>query len=154
MTSFDIETRGFDEQLRKLADYEKIERKHGRRAMSDSVKIVSRIGKSLSGSGRIAGGIDHEVLVRPTEGVVGRVVAQTFDAKWVEYGTAAHGVPSERIAAKIPVDHDTVFLIARSIQLKGTRGRFFLYRGFKASERAIKVFFGKAIERITKDLSI
>jgi hypothetical protein len=153
-TVYEIDTRGFDEQLRKLNAYDQITTRHMRRAMSDSVKIVARVTKGLTRSGHIAAGVDHEILVRPTEGVMGRVVNQAFDAKWFEYGTKAHGVSSDAIAAKIPVDGDTAFLIARSIQVRGTKGKFPMYRAFKASERAIKAFFRQALDRITKDLSV
>lgn len=153
-TVFEIQQKGFDEQLRKLADYDRIATRHAKRAMSDSVKIVARVTKNLTRSSHIAAGVDHEILIRPTEGVVGRVINKSFDAKWYEYGTQAHGVSSDAIAAKIPVDGDTAFLIARSIQDRGTRGKFPMYRAFKASERAIKSFFRRAADRITKDLSV
>jgi hypothetical protein len=153
-TVYEIDTRGFDEQLRKLKDYDRIATRHTKRAMSDSVKTVARVTKILTRSGHIAAGVDHELLIRPTEGVVGRVVNKSFDAKWFEYGTKPHGVSSDAIAAKIPVDGDTAFLIARSIQARGTKGKFPMYRAFKASERAIKAFFRQALDRITKDMSV
>ncbi len=151
---YEVVTKGFDEQLRKLSDYDDISRKRTRRAMTDSVKIVARVTKNKTRSSRLSAGVDHEVLVRGTEGIVGRVVNQQFDAKWYEFGTKPHGVSSDAIAEKIPVDGDTAFLISRSIQARGTTGKFPMYRAFKASERAIKSFFRDAIEKITKDLSV
>ena len=151
---YEIVTRGFDEQLRKLADYDEISKKRTRRAMTDSVKIVARVTKSKTSSSRMAAGVDHEVLIKGTQGITGRVINRAFDAKWFEFGTKPHGVSSDAIAEKIPVDGDTAFLIARSIQVRGTTGKFPMFRAFKASERAIKSFFRDAIEKITKDLSI
>jgi hypothetical protein len=153
--NIEVEERGFDEQIAKLKKYDQISARNNARAMSDTVKLVSRVAKALApGSGRIAGGIDKEIFIKAEQGVIGRVVGKTFDALWVEFGTAPHGVPSEAIQQKLPVDMGEAFLIARAIQFRGARGSHFMYRAFKSSERALMAFWKKAIGKTTKDLEV
>ncbi len=155
MIGYEVEVNGLEEQLARFARYDEIANKHLSRAMSDSVKAISRVTKSIApvgASGLVRGGVEHEVLIRPAEGVMGRVIDRTFYARWVEYGTKPHGVGSDVIASKFGTDQDTAFLIARSIKRRGTRGRHFMYRAFKATERAVKQYFARALERITEDL--
>lgn len=150
---YDLEIKGLDEQQRKLYRYNEIADRHNRRAMSDSVKTVGRVTRGLA-PGSLSGGVDHDVLVSVTEGVVGKVVDRIFFARWVEFGTAPHGVPSDVLAERMGKETSDAFAIARSIKAHGTRGKHFMYRAYKASIRAIKVYFERALDRITEELSI
>ena len=151
MTGYDAELRGFEEQIRKFDQEDEIVRSRLMRAMSDSVKAVARITKNTA-PGTLGAGIDHEVMATPDEGIVGRVLSREFFARFVEFGTAKHGVSSDVIAEQMGVDRDSAFMIARSIARKGTRGRHFMFRAFKSAERGIKSFFDRAVKRITEDL--
>lgn len=153
MTRYEVEFEGIQEQVRKFDQADEKVRRGLMRAMSDSVKTIARLTRS-NAPGSIAGGVDHDVMATPDEGIVGEVTASPFTARFVEFGTAPHGVGSDVIAAEMGVDQDEAFLIARSISRKGTRGQHFMYRAFAKSQRAIVSFFDRALKRITRELGV
>lgn len=153
MTRYEVDFEGIEEQTRKLDQSDETVRRGLMRAMSDSVKTIGRLTRSFA-PGSIAGGVDHEVMATPDEGIVGKVEAGPFTARFVEFGTDAHGVGSDVIAREMNVDHDEAFMIARSISRKGTRGQHFMYRAFLKSQRSVKMFFDRALKRIARELGV
>jgi hypothetical protein len=151
---YEVELRGFDEQIRRLEREDEIARRHLSRAMSDSVRGVERLTRANAPvvSGALRAGVDHEVLIQPGEGIMGRVLDRTWYAIPVEFGARPHTPPGDSIAANYGAAPSDGFLISRSIKDKGTKGRFFMYRAFKSFERAILTYFERALDRIRDDL--
>jgi hypothetical protein len=156
MIRYEVVVKGLDEQISRLAAHDAIAQRHLRRAMSDSVKGIARVTRNLAPvgqSGQVRAGVDHEVTGGQVVGdLVGRVVDRAFTGLWVEFGTRAHTPPAERIAENLGVTREQGFLIARSIGQRGTRGRHFMYRAYRASKRLVLTYFGDALERIAREL--
>jgi HK97 gp10 family phage protein len=125
MIEYGITVSGVDEQLARLRAYDEIADHHLMRAMSDSVKAVARVTRSLApvgATGQLRAGVDHQ-LIAGREDILGRVVDRAYYGLWVEFGTVR------------------------------ARGRHFMWRAYLHTKRLILHAFGQALERITKELA-
>lgn len=159
MIKYEAEVKGLDEQIQKLGAYDETSQRHLRRAMSDSVKAVARVTRNLApmgSTGQARAGVDHEVTGGRIFGdLAGRVVDRAYTGLWLEFGTKPHFPPwgaGSGIVQRMGVSAESAFLISRKISMRGTRGQHFMYRAYKASQRAILAYFGDALEKIAKDL--
>ncbi len=153
MIHYEVEFKGLDEQIAKMGQYDEIVERRFKRAMSDSVKGVARLTR-VNAPGSIAGKVGSRVTSSVAGGVVGSVDVKDFRSAWVEFGTKAHGVPSSALVQWMRVDKGTAYLISRRIKRRGTRGRHYMWRGYKSFERAIKRYFDAAIKKIVQDLKV
>ena len=125
MIEYEVTAKDLHKRLASLDQYPEIAGRHSRRAMSDSVKALSRVARSVApqgATGELRAGIDHEMWMASDQTLAGRVVDRTFYALWVEFGTVR------------------------------MRGRHFLYRAYVQTQRAILQAFTEAMRRIFAEL--
>ena len=158
---------GFDEQIRKLEDFDRIAAKHSRFAMQQSVVTVSSTIKPLTPvyRGELRRSIAGEVkqIGSRIEGHIGSSLSDEVYPKVMELGRKpgtrppiaplirwVHlqlGVPNSR-AAKVAAK--VAFVIGK----KGIKGKLFFKRGWEQSKSKVLAYFNTAGQKIVKDLAV
>lgn len=166
---YDIELKGFAEQIKKLNAYDEISTREVTTAMEQSVTTLESAIKPLTPvfRGRLRGSIASQVIREGPGSIVGKVGSTLKDEDYpavMEFGRrpgAKMPPPSalERwvhLVLGVPTSEarGAAFTVARAIARKGIKGRRFMQRGFEASKGKIKDYFDAALERITERLAV
>lgn len=167
MYQFTVETKGFEEQARRFANFRVIYRRRINEAMTKSVLTIEGAVTPLvpvGVSGRLRGSIGSKVEEFGST-IVGRVGSSLRDEVYpqvMEFGREPGKMPPSRelerwVHLKLGVPNDkapgVAFLIARKIAKKGIKGRRFMAQGFQKTKGRVAGFFRRALELITKDLA-
>lgn len=166
--NFDIDIKGLEEQLGKLAQFDQIANRHLRRAMQESlitvgseviplipVGVSARLKNSMGSTivetepiiltGRFGSSLKDEIYPKVME--FGREPGKKMPPpesllRWVHLKVQ----PGEENEARV------AFLIARKIGRVGIKGRFYMKQGFEKAQAKIVHYFNLARERIAEDL--
>ena len=168
MPNFDIDVKGLEEQLGKLAQFDQIANRHLRRAMQESlitigaeviplipVGVSARLKNSMGSTiveteptlitGRFGSSLKNEIYPKVMEfGREPGKKAPPTEAllRWVHLKVQPGEENEERVA----------FLIARKIGRYGIKGRFYMKSGFEKAREKIIIYFTRAKERIAEEL--
>lgn len=167
LIGYEIELRGFDEQLKKLKDYDRVSDKYITEAMNKSgLLLVSKI-KPLTPvyRGALRNSIGSEVIHESATSIVGRVGSSLKSEQYpavMEFGRrpGAKMPPPDALERWVHLKLGTVegsgvgFVIARSIARKGIKGKRFMKRGWEAGKAQVNKFFEEALEKIADALAV
>jgi hypothetical protein len=163
LIGYEIEIRGLDEQLRKLKQADVIIDRRLTEAMTRTVLTVESAVKPLVPvfRGRLRGSIGSQVKRDGPGSIIGTVGSSLQEAypAVMEFGRrpGAAAPPSaalSRWAHLVLGDASLAFVVARAINSKVIKGRFFMKRGYERVKGQIVGFFQDALDHIAKDLSI
>jgi len=165
---FDIDVKGLEEQLGKLAQFDEISNRHLRRAMQESLLTVGSEVIPLvpvGVSARLKNSMGSNITETEPTLITGRFGSSLKDEiypKVMEFGRepGKKQPPTEALLRWVhlkiqPGEKDEMrvaFLIARKIGRYGIKGKFFMKQGFEKARPRIVHFFELAKERILKDL--
>lgn len=140
MISYELEVEGFDEQIRKLANFDKIANKHMKQAGLESTALLERKWKEVApvDTGRYRSSITSRVQIIGGN-VIGIVGTNVRSARGFPYPKALEESQRYRYRAG------------------PRRGQFTFNRVkrlFKRAEAAIKSKFNRAVKRVVKELEI
>jgi len=140
MISYEVEVRGFDKQIMKLANFDRIANKHMRQAGLESTALLERKWKQVApvDTGRYRSSIAGRVQIQggSVVGIVGTNVR------------SARGFPYPKALEESRRYH---------YRAGPRRGQFTMNRVkrlFKRTEAAIKTKFNRAVKRVLKELEI
>lgn len=169
MIGYEVELKGFDEQIAKLAKYPQISDKHLLKAMNQSVIAIESAVKPLTPVGvssrlrnSIAGEVKH-LGALSIEGKVGSTLKDEIYPSVMEFGRRPGKMPPpsalERwVQLKMGVAPEDVpgvaYIVARNIGRRGIKGKKFMERGWNASKGKVQGYFVKALNDIAEELSI
>ena len=169
MIGYEVEFKGFDEQIAKLKKYPQISDKHLLKAMHQSVitiesavKPLTPVGVSARLRNSIAGEVKH-LSALSIEGRVGSTLKDEIYPSVMEFGRKPGRMPPpsalERwVQLKLGVAQEDVpgvaYLVARAIGRKGIKGKKFMERGWNMSKAKVNQYFVSALNAIAEELSI
>jgi hypothetical protein len=169
MIGYEVEIKGLDEQMAKLAKYPQISDKHLLKAMHQSVIAIESAVKPLTPvgvSGRLRNSIAGEVKhlsALSIEGRVGSTLKDEIYPSVMEFGRKPGKMPPpsalERwVHLKMGVPDDeapgVAYLVARAIGKKGIKGKEFMKKGWEQSKAKVNDYFVTALKNIAEELSI
>ena len=140
MISYELEVKGFDEQIRKLANFNRIANKHMRQAGLESVALLERKWKEVApvDTGRYRSSIAGRVQVMGGN-VVGIVGTNVRSARGFPYPKALEESRRYHYRAGPRAGQYTMNRVKRL---------------FKKTEATIKSKFNKAVRKVVKELEI
>lgn len=164
MIEFELKTKGFNEALRNLANYETIATEENRQAMNKSVKIVERAAKEnapVGAVGELRAKITGEVRSFGPGEVVGVVGSYAIHGAVVEEGADPHWPNVEGLKLwvvrvlrlKDKAADSATFLIGRIISRRGLKARPYLEPAIDDSQGEIRGFFERALDNIVRRLA-
>lgn len=159
--------KGFDEQIRKLANYDRIARKHERGAMRKSVIVVASSVRPHTPvyRGTLRQSIGSEVVEMGSliEGHIGSSLTGEVYPKVMEAGSQKGSFPPlgglmrwVHLQLGVPTNRarKVAFAVAISIYRKGIKGRYMFKKGWEQSKPMVLGFFQAAGEKIVNDLAV
>ena len=154
--SISVKAKGLDELRRRFADSPRVVEKHSHPAMQSSVDLVQRNVAPLtpSSSGTLRGSLEGQVRGTGTDikGLVKPGKFQTYFAVQ-EYGRKSKKFPNiNSIAARMGLDKNSAYLVARAIARRGTTGYKYMQRGWDKSHKGVNRYFREAIHKIAREL--
>ena len=165
MIGYEIELHGLEEQLAKLAQFDRIADKRLVTAMHQATITVESAVRPLAPvgvSGRLRNSIASQVTHEGPLSVVGKVGSTLKDEVYpavMEFGRKpgkmppySEGTPLARWVHLVLGDAIGAFVVARGIGRRGIKGKFFMKRGWEQSKGRVQGFFETALQLIAKDL--
>lgn len=164
---YTVEIENMDAIQRQYSRSPEITEKHNRQAMQESVLVVEKNIKPLVPvfMGRLRNSIGSEVQGSGSKivGIIGSSLKSEVYPAVMEFGRrpgAKMPPPSAlhrwvKLVMKVP-DKDVpgvAFIVARAIGKKGIEGKRFMEQGLQQSVSAIQAAFGRALERIVKEIA-
>lgn len=140
MITYEVEVRGFDEQIRKLANFDRIANKHMRKAGLESVALLERKWKEVApvDTGRYRSSIAGRVRIMGGS-VVGIVGTNVKSAKGFPYPAALEESRRYHYRTGPRAGQYTMHRVKRL---------------FKRAEGSIKSRFNKAVKKVIKELEV
>jgi len=140
MISYEVEVKGFDEQIRKLANFDKIANKHMKQAGLESVALLERKWKQIApvDTGRYRSSIAGRVSIQGGT-VIGVVGTNVKSARGFPYPAALEKSRRYRYRAGPRAGQFTMNRVKRL---------------FKRAQDAINRKFNAAVKKVVKELEI
>lgn len=167
LVGYEVELKNFDEQLKKLKDYDRVSDKYITEAMHKSgLLLVSKI-RPLTQvyRGALRDSIGSEVVRESATSIIGRVGSSLKSEQYpavMEFGRrpGAKMPPASALERWAHLKLGTVegsgvgFVIARAIGRKGIKGKRFMQKGWNMSKAQVNKFFEQALEKIANALAV
>ena len=167
MFSYSLEFKGLDEQLAKFKGADQVIDAQLTSAMQSAVLDIEGAVKPLvpvGVSGRLRNSIGSQVTREGPGSIVGRVGSDMKEEAYpavMEGGAAPHFPPPQALERwvhlKLGVPPEeaphVAYLVARRISQGGSKGRFYMKKGFQGAQRKVMDRFLKALANIAQGLS-
>lgn len=165
--AFELDMKGLDEQLAKFKDFRRIAGLRLRGAMDKSVTTIASNVRPLvpvGVSGRLRNSIASNVTNEGNLSFVGKVGSTLTGEVYpevMEFGRRPGSMPPPQalerwVHLKLQIPNDeavgVAVRIARKIKARGITGKFFMKRGWEASEPKVVAHFERALHAIAEDL--
>jgi len=162
-TGYDVEIKGFAEQVKLLRGYDQIVDEELTRAMQQSTLSLVAAIKPLTPvyRGALRQSIDSEITRQAAGDIIGKVGSTLASEEYpavMEFGRAPGQMPPPDALERwghLKLGEDGLgFVLARAIGKKGIKGKKYMKRGYESVKSKIGMYFDEALRRITDRLAV